>query len=120
MKKKFWWLPMMASFLRLYKLTEKGCQKAALAYLKFVKGLRHFTLFFLLTIVLFQIVIFSFIATLVTAIFLLPITLETQLVILTSIFGTIFLVGIFAFYLLMRQKTWYKACGANEILKKFT
>jgi hypothetical protein len=93
-------------------------QKGVLLYLRTLSMVRKSLLFGLLVFCVFQMMVLGFIGAVVSGIWLLPI--EDQVIrlwILFGVFASFFIIPFLVLLVLLSEKVWYKASGAEDLLR---
>jgi hypothetical protein len=92
-------------------------QRALLVYLKALQAARRSLMTAMALFFVLQLMVLGFIGTLVTAIWLWPTDTETKLFTLLGIFGACFLIPLIALLFFFSERLWFKASGADQLLK---
>lgn len=93
-------------------------KKAVLIYLKTLQAMRRSLLAAVMVFCFLQIMIFGFLGTVVTAIWLTPEDTNTKLYYLLSFFALIFFVPFFVLCIALSERLWFRASGVEKLLKE--
>jgi hypothetical protein len=115
-----WKTDLLYSAIRTFlyqKALQRVKQKGLLVYLKTLQVLRKSLALSLLVFFTLQLMLVGFVGSLTIGIWLIPTTPETKLWILLATFGTLFLIPALILTYILSEKFWFKASGAQKIIK---
>ncbi|AZZ38137.1 hypothetical protein CIK05_15450 [Bdellovibrio sp. qaytius] len=93
-------------------------KKAVLIYLKALQAMRRSMLIAVMVFCFLQLMIFGFLGTVATAIWLMPQDTNTKLYYLLGFFAFIFTVPFVALCFIFSEKLWFRISGAEKLLKE--
>ncbi len=92
--------------------------RAILIYLRALQFARRSLLFAFILFSFFQLMIFGFVGSIVTGIWLIPLEdPQLKLWIIFSVFGTMFLLPVLFISIFFSEKHWYQISGAKEFIR---
>jgi hypothetical protein len=92
-------------------------KKTTLAYLRAVQIARQSVAAAILLFFILHLFVFSFLGSVITGILILPMDYEDKIKILFYVLFGIFILILVALKILLSEKTWFKASGAEKMLE---
>jgi CBS domain containing-hemolysin-like protein len=92
-------------------------QRAVLIYLKTLQVTRQSLLIAIALFIMLQLMVFGFIGTVITAVWLWPTSIENKLMSLLLIFAFLLVVPLFGLIFFFSERYWFKASGAAQMIK---
>lgn len=94
-------------------------KKALLIYLKTLQATRRSFIAAIAVFCILQLMVFGFLGTVITAVWLLPLEdVNTKLYILLGFFGFLFLIPLIGLCIFLSERVWFRASGAEQLLKE--
>lgn len=93
-------------------------KKAILIYLKTLQAMRRSLMVAVVAFCFLQVMIFGFLGSVVTAVWLLPQDIDTKLYILLGFFAFMFVIPFIAICFFLSERMWFRLSGAEKLLKE--
>lgn len=100
------------------KMITEAKRHGVIAYLKVLQASRRAIAGLLIAAFVMQLMILSFVGTLVTGVWLLELEAQTKLLILFGTFAGLFFVPAAILAFILSERVWYKASGAAKIVEE--
>lgn len=99
------------------RLLREAKRQGVIAYLRLLQGTRRVLVVALAAFLIVQLMLISFVGTVVCAVWLWDTDLQLKLQVLCGIFATLFTLPFIGLLVLFNERLWYQASGAQKMVE---